>query len=139
MPAAKVQDIIERLKESNCEPDLLRDVQRALEGAAMEETEGRIIRTNKGALMVRLSPTRWPIGMYAKDWRILVSLVKSGAVEHALETMDILEDNPQKSERQARQLEAVAAASTQVRDRSQLLEEEEEAEEEEPARRRRTA
>lgn len=137
---ANVQEILDRLKESNCEPDLLRDVQQALEGAAMEETEGRIIRTNKGALMVRLSPTRWPIGMYAKDWRILISLVKSGAIEHALKTMNIMEDNPQKSPRQERQLEAVAAArSSQVRDRSQLLEEEEQEEEEEPRPRRRTA
>ena len=129
-----VHEILTRLRRTNCDPALIQDVEHALTSATLEETEGRIIRTNKGALMVRLSPDRWPIGMYAKDWRILINLVQSGAIESALNTMGILEENPQKSARQVKQIraaeaaeEAVASGSIQVADRSLIDRDEEEA------------
>lgn len=107
-----LQKLTKRLKAAGVEEELLAEVVHELEAASVEETEGRIIRTNKGALMVRLSPDRWPIGMYAKDWKILLKLVP--AIEHALKTMNILEENPVKSERQMKQLKAVRDAQRSV-------------------------
>lgn len=52
-----------------------------------------IIRTRKGALMVRVSNERWPIAMYRRDWEILLSKVPQ--IKTALETLDIPDVNPQ--------------------------------------------
>ena len=121
---ANVEELIKRLKNSGCDPKLADEVTRALESNAVEEAEGRIVRTNKGALMVRLSPDRWPIGMYKKDWRILLSIVP--AIEHALETMNILEENPEKSPRQRQQDRAARIASSVQRNpRQEIMDEEE--------------
>lgn len=110
---ADLKQLMGRLRERGCDDALLKEVQDALTATAVDEAEGRIIRTNKGALMVRLSPTRWPIGMYAKDWRILLKLVP--AIEHALESMDILEENPDKSDRQIKQIQNTRSAEQSVK------------------------
>lgn len=121
---ATIENLIKRLKESGCDPKLADEVIRALEANALEEAEGRIVRTNKGALMVRLSPDRWPIGMYAKDWRILLSIVP--AIEHALEHMNILEENPDKSPRQRQQTRAAQMSNSVQRNPNQPVMEDEE-------------
>ena len=98
---ADIKQLAEKLRRQGCDPKLIEEIMEALQANVVEETEGRIIRTNKGALMVRVSPDRWPIAMYAKDWRIILSMVP--AIEHALESLDILESNPDPTSKQRTQ------------------------------------
>jgi len=118
--ATSTDELLERLRATCDDKVLLKDIEQQLQAANDDEIAGRLLRTNKGALMARLTPSRWPIAMYKRDWVILVKLVKSGAVEHALESMNILDDNPEKSERQLKQ-----ERSVQIRDRSQIQDREE--------------
>jgi hypothetical protein len=79
-------EILQYLQENNVVP-------------GTEPLNAGIIRTRKGALMVRVSDDRWPIAMYRKDWRIL--LAKIPAIKEALDKLNILEENPQPSAAQA--------------------------------------
>lgn len=58
----------------------------------MEPLNAGIIRTRKGALMVRVGDTRWPIAMYKNDWKILLS--KVDAIREALDKLEIADENP---------------------------------------------
>jgi len=114
------EDLLRRLRASCQDREVLEEIEQQLQAAGDEEIAGRLLRTNKGALMARLTPTRWPIAMYREDWEILIKLVESGAVRNALDTMDILDSNPEKSPRQLKQERAVEK-SVQA-ERSQLEE-----------------
>lgn len=122
---ADIRAITEKLRKQGCDATLVDEVVEALKTEAIDEAEGRIIRTNKGALMVRVSPDRWPIAMYAKDWKIILSMVP--AIEHALKTLDILETNPDPTNKQRTQ-QQTSTRSVQVA-RGQRVREEDEGEE----------
>ena len=83
---AKIMDLLEKGKSED-------EIRAAMQDdLAVEPINAGIIRTRQGALMVRVSDARWPIAMYKRDWRILLS--KIPAIEKALEELDIAEENP---------------------------------------------
>lgn len=108
---ADIKQLAEKLRKQGCDAELVQEVIKSLEANVLEETEGRLVRTSKGALMVRVTPSRWPIAMYKKDWKIVLQLVP--AIEHALESMNILDENPEKTPKQERTLRSVQVARNQ--------------------------
>lgn len=112
----ELEGLLSRLRASCKDEELTDAIAEKITNVADEDLAGRILRTNKGALMVRLSPTRWPIAMYREDWDILLRLFESGAIQHALDTMDILHSNPEKSPRQQKQERSVQIASREMID-----------------------
>jgi len=95
MAVTRIDEITRKLRAQGCDPALLSEVQEALEAGALEEASAGILRTRKGALMVRVGNERWPVAMYKKDWKILLSKVPF--IQKALEEMDILEENPSRT------------------------------------------
>ena len=93
--ADMISKICDMLEQGKSEDDIRAAMQDAL---AVEPINAGIIRTRQGALMVRVSDDRWPIAMYKKDWKILLS--KIPAIEKALEELDIAEENPNPSRKQ---------------------------------------
>lgn len=61
--------------------------------------EGQVLKTAKGALMVRVSAARWPIAMYGNDWRILLKAIPQ--IEHGLAHWGIPDVNPEPAEKKA--------------------------------------
>jgi len=86
-----VRTLLRKLEQGGADPALVEEVR---ELAETKTADAGIIRTNKGALMVRVGPSRWPIAMYGNDWKILLSKVP--LIEEALATLDIPEENPEK-------------------------------------------
>lgn len=101
------RDLVSRVKEC-MDKGMSEDQIRAMlaEELNLEPINAGIIKTRQGALMVRVSDSRWPIAMYKKDWRIL--LAKIPAIERALEELDIAEENPNPAaSREARKVTTV--------------------------------
>lgn len=88
-----VKNLLGDLKKQGCDDNLLQRVEKL---AAVEAVDAGIIRTSKGALMVRVGATRWPIAMYKNDWQILLS--KIPLIEEALEELDIADENPERAD-----------------------------------------
>lgn len=86
-----IQQLLNKLSKEGCDANTLKEVE-AL--AAASTADAGIIKTTKGALMVRVGSARWPIAMYKNDWKILLSKVP--LIEEALEKLDIPDENPQK-------------------------------------------
>jgi hypothetical protein len=95
MAVTRIDELTRRLRAQGCDAALVEDVINSLEAGALEEASAGILRTRKGALMVRVGNERWPVAMYKKDWRILLSKVPF--IEKALEEMNILDENPSRT------------------------------------------
>lgn len=96
--ANKERDLVERicgLLDENKTPEEIKEI--LAEELAVEPMNAGIIRTRKGALMVRVSDDRWPIAMYKKDWQILLNKVP--AIKAALNELDIADENPEPSQK----------------------------------------
>lgn len=90
----KVEDVVAKLRAKGIDEETIKMVATmATPQTEMDEGAAGVVKTKKGALMVRVSSDRWPIAMYAKDWRILLSKVP--LIERALDTWDIPEVNPE--------------------------------------------
>jgi len=84
-----VAKVLNLLEQGKSEDEIRAAMQDDL---AVEPINAGIIRTRKGALMVRVGDSRWPVAMYKRDWKILLSKVP--AIEKALEELNILDENP---------------------------------------------